>query len=123
MPRKKIQKLVHLDIDELTHNSEKIEKNAQKEASSLGQLLRAKRLKKKWEIEDVSHKLRIKPIYLEALEQGHYYAFPARTYGVGFLRSYSKLLDLDVEEMIRLFNQETSDIKEQPLDMLVLEKH
>ena len=67
--------------------------------------------------------MRIKPIYLEALEQGHYYAFPARSYGVGFLRSYSKLLDLDPDAMTELFNQETNDVKEQPLDMLVMEKH
>ena len=119
MPRKKIQKLVHLDIDELTHKTETLPK----EDSSLGGVLKTKRLKKKWEIEDVARKLRIKPIYLEALEQGHYYAFPARSYGVGFLRSYSKLLDLDPDEMTELFNRETNDVKEQPLDMLVMEKH
>ncbi len=119
MPRKKTQKLVHLDIDELTRKDE-----TQKEAdSSLGGILKAKRQKKKWEIEDVSRKLRIKPVYLEALEQGHYYAFPARSYGIGFLRSYAKLLDLDQDKMTDLFNQETNDEKEQPLDMLVMEKH
>ncbi len=119
MPRKKTQKLVHLDIDELTRKDE-----VQKEVdSSLGGILKAKRQKKKWEIEDVARKLRIKPVYLEALEQGHYYAFPARSYGVGFLRSYAKLLDLDQDKMTVLFNQETNDEKEQPLDMLVMEKH
>lgn len=119
MPKKKIQKLVHLDIDELSHKTE----TPSKEGASLGEMLKAKRQKKKWEIEDVAQKLRIKPIYLEALEQGHYYAFPARSYGVGFLRSYSKLLDLDPDDMTALFNQETNDVKEQPLDMLVMEKH
>ena len=120
MPRKKTQKLVHLDIDKLARKEEPSEKE---ESSSLGGMLKARRLKKKWEIEDVSRRLRIKPIYLEALEQGHYYVFPARSYGVGFLRSYSKLLDLNVDEMTALFNQETTDIKEQPLDMLVVKKH
>lgn len=119
MPRKKIQKLVHLDIDELSRKNE----TRKEEDTSLGGTLKARRLKKKWEIEDVARKLCIKPIYLEALEQGHYYAFPARSYGVGFLRSYSKLLDLDPDKMTNLFNQETNDEKEQPLDMLVMEKH
>ena len=119
MPKKKTQKLVHLDIDELTHKSSV----SAKDDTSLGGILKSKRLKKKWEIEDVANKLRIKPIYLEALEQGHYYAFPARSYGVGFLRSYSKLLDLDPDKMTDLFNKETNDVKEQPLDMLVIEKH
>ena len=119
MPKKKTQKLVHLDMDELAHKSTV----PAKEDSSLGGILKAKRLKKRWEIEDVANKLRIKPIYLEALEQGQYYAFPARSYGVGFLRSYSKLLDLDPDKMMDLFNKETNDVKEQPLDMLVMEKH
>lgn len=119
MPRKKTQKLVHLDIDELTRKDE----SRKIDDTSLGGILKAKRQKKKWEIEDVSKRLRIKPIYLEALEQGHYYAFPARTYGVGFLRSYAKLLDLDPDKLTDMFNQETNDEKEQPLDMLVMEKH
>ena len=119
MPRKKTQKLVHLDIDELSHKTEQ----SSKENASLGDMLKAKRQKKKMEIEDVAKKLRIKPIYLEALEQGHYYAFPARSYGVGFLRSYAKLLDLDPDKMTDLFNKETDGDKEQPLDMLVMEKH
>ena len=119
MPRKKTQKLVHLDIDELTRKDE----NQKETDSSLGSILRTKRIKKRWEIEDVAKKLRIKPVYLEALEQGHYYAFPARSYGVGFLRSYAKLLDLDQDKMTDLFNQETNDEKEQLLDMLDMEKH
>ncbi|MGN0919168.1 MAG: helix-turn-helix domain-containing protein [Alphaproteobacteria bacterium] len=119
MPRKKTQKLVHLDINELARKDE-IRKE---DDSSLGEILKTKRLKKKWDIEDVARKLRIKSVYLEALEQGHYYAFPARSYGVGFLRSYAKLLDLDPDKMIALFNHETNDEKEQPLDMLVMEKH
>ena len=122
MPRKKTEKLVHLDVEALIQKDSTLEK-ASKENSSLGELLKARRVKKKWEIEDVARKLKIKPIYLEALEQGHYYAFPARSYGIGFLRSYSKLLDLNSDEMISLFNQETNDVKEQPLDMLVMEKH
>ena len=119
MPRKKTEKLVHLDMEILNKPEQPLEKST----SSLGELLRARRSKKRWEIEDVARKLRIKSIYLEALEKGHYYAFPARSSGVGFLRSYSKLLDLNADEMISLFNQETSDVKEQPLDMLVMEKH
>ena len=120
MPRKKTQKLVHLDIEKMANES--VEKKLPKE-DSLGAILRAKRIRKKWEIEDVARRLKIKPVYLEALEQGHYYAFPARSYGVGFLRSYSRLMDLDPDKMTALFNQESSDIKEQPLDMLVMEKH
>lgn len=125
MPRKKSEKLVHLDMEALAQKepTSVSDKGSKEGPSSLGEVLKARRTKKRWEIEDVARKLRIKPIYLEALEQGHYYAFPARSYGIGFLRSYSKLLDLNSDEMISLFNQETNDVKEQPLDMLVVEKH
>ena len=60
---------------------------------------------------------------MQALEKGHYYAFPSRVYGIGFLRSYAKFLGLDSDALVAQFNQETADIKEEPMDMLVIEKH
>ncbi|MBQ3696206.1 MAG: helix-turn-helix domain-containing protein [Alphaproteobacteria bacterium] len=120
MPRKKKETLVHFDIDTLSKQP------GQKEVPkpvSLGQTLKAKREKKKLSLEDVSKKLCIKDVYLKALEEGHYYAFPNRVYGIGFLRSYSKFLGLDSDLMVAEFHAETSDIKDAPLDMPVIEKH
>ncbi len=120
MPRKKKETLVHFDIDKLANQPE------QKEVSqtvTLGQTLRAKREKKKLSLEDVAKKLCIKEIYIKALEEGHYYAFPNRVYGIGFLRTYSKFLGLDSDLMVAEFHAETSDIKDAPLDMPVIEKH
>lgn len=120
MPRKKKGTLVHFDIDTLSKQTE------QKEVPhtvSLGETLRAKREKKKLTLEDVSRKLCIKEVYIKALEEGHYYAFPSRVYGIGFLRSYSKFLGLDSDLMVAEFHAETSDIKDAPLDMPVIEKH
>lgn len=120
MPRRKKETLVHFDIDTLSKQS------GSKEVSqpvSLGQTLKTKREKKKLSLEDVSKKLCIKEVYLKALEDGHYYAFPSRVYGIGFLRTYSKFLGLDSDLMIAEFHAETSDIKDAPLDMPVIEKH
>ena len=120
MPRKKKETLVHFDIDTLSKQP------GQKEISqpiTLGQTLRAKREKKKLSLEDVAKKLCIKDIYIKALEEGHYYAFPNRVYGIGFLRTYSKFLGLDSDLMVAEFHAETSDIKVAPLDMPVIEKH
>lgn len=120
MPRKKKETLVHFDIDTLSKQP------GQKEVSrpiSLGQTLRTKREKKKLSLDDVSKKLCIKEVYLKALEDGHYYAFPNRVYGIGFLRTYSKFLGLDSDLMVAEFHAETSDIKDAPLDMPVIEKH
>ncbi len=120
MPRKKKEKLVHFDIDTLSKQP------GQKEVPqpvTLGQTLRAKREKKKLSLEDVAKKLCIKDIYLKALEDGHYYAFPNRVYGIGFLRTYSKFLGLDSDLMVAEFHAETSDLKDAPLDMPIIEKH
>jgi len=120
MPRKKRETLVHFDIDTLAKHAERKEAAA---PASLGQTLRTKREKKKLSIEDVSRKLCIKEVYLTALEEGHYYAFPNRVYGIGFLRTYSKFLGLDSDLMVAEFHAETSNIKDAPLDMPVIEKH
>lgn len=120
MPRKKKETLVHFDIDTL---SKQTEQKQPEHPASLGQTLKAKREKKKLTLEDVSKKLFIKEIYLQALEDGHYYAFPSRVYGIGFLRTYAKFLGLDADLMVAEFHAETSDIKDAPLDMPVIEKH
>ena len=120
MPRKKKATLVHFDIDSLSKQTE--QKNVP-HTVSLGETLRSKREKKKLSLEDVATKLRIKEVYLKALEDGHYFAFPSRVYGIGFLRSYSKFLGLDSDLMVAEFHAETSDIKDAPLDMPVIEKH
>ena len=97
MPRKKKENLVHFDIDTL---SKQTEQKDLPHTVSLGETLRSKREKKKLTLEDVSRKLCIKEVYLKALEDGHYYAFPSRVYGIGFLRSYSKFLGLDSDLMV-----------------------
>lgn len=84
---------------------------------TLGVVLQQARQSKHMKIPSISKKLRIKEIYLEALEKGDYQVFPALVYGVGFLRSYASFLDLNPDEMIARFHKETSDIKEEPLDM------
>ena len=84
---------------------------------TLGVVLQQARQSKHMKLPSISKKLRIKEVYLEALEKGDYHVFPALVYGVGFLRSYAIYLDLNPDEMIARFHKETSDIKEEPLDM------
>lgn len=120
MPRKKKEILVHLDMAELTKTPNKGSEIPKDQ--TLGDILANARKKKHLDIEDVSSTLCIKPIYIEALEKAHYYVFPARAYTVGFLRTYAQFLKLDTEEILQLFYQETSDTKEEPMDMLVIEK-
>ena len=120
MPRKKKEKLVHLDMDELAQTAPVTQDAVT--AQTLGDILKKERQKKHWDIADVSKASCIKSVYIEALEKGHYYIFPAKAYAIGFLRTYAKMLKLNPEEMVALYHQETSDDKEEPMDMLVIEK-
>lgn len=121
---KKKEILVHVDLETL---SETVNKKPEKKISvtdeeiSIGELLRRTRERKRYHISTISKKLRIKPLYLEALENGHYYVFPGLVYGIGFLRSYAEFLDLDVKEIMEKFHNETSNLKSQPLDMPIPE--
>ena len=118
MPRKKKETLVHLDLETLSKETgTKKVKNEENVDTSLGATLRRVREKKKLSVTQVAKKLCIKEIYLDALEQGHYYVFPGLAYGVGFLRTYARFLDLDANEMVEKFHAETSSIKVEPMEM------
>ncbi|MDD3669626.1 MAG: helix-turn-helix domain-containing protein [Alphaproteobacteria bacterium] len=121
MPRAKKQNVVHLDLDTL---SQKQPRPAEKTdgGKSIGAALKSARDKKKMSVADVSDKLNIKQKYIEALENGHYYVFPAIVYGFGFLRSYAHFLGLDAEEMIQKFHDETETIESPEIDMLTPEE-
>lgn len=87
------------------------------ESQTLGQILQQARRRHNMKLATAAKKLKIKEIYLEALEQGHYYTFPALVYGAGFLRSYATFLGLDADTLVDRFHRETTDIHEEPLDM------
>lgn len=119
MPRKKKETLVHLDLETMSQDvsPKRVRKNEEETDNTLGGILRRAREKKKLSLMAVSKKLCIKEMYLEALENGHYYMFPGLAYGVGFLRTYAKFLDLDAAEMVSKFHAETSSIKVEPMEM------
>lgn len=122
MARKKETTLVHLDLESLSEEvKESFSKKQTEENKTLGELLRQTREKKRYHLQTIAKRLRIKPIYLEALEKGHYYAFPGLVYGIGFLRSYAQFLGLDVKDVMDRFHAETSGIKSQPLEMPIPE--
>ena len=62
---------------------------------TVGEELRAARLRRGEELQDIAAYLRIKPAYLSALEEGNVAATPGRPYALGFLRSYGQYLGLD----------------------------
>ena len=72
--------------------------------------LRQARLSRGVEIKEASATLRIRAVYLEALEDGRFSDLPGSTYVAGFLRTYGDFLDLDGEELVRRFKDETGGV-------------
>jgi len=79
-------------------------------AVGIGTWLRACRLKRGDDLVAVSRVLRIRGIYLKAIEDGRYGDLPGPTYAVGFVRAYAEHLGLDSDEVIRRFKNEVSEI-------------
>lgn len=75
-------------------------------STRIGPLLRDRRLRAGIGVREVSQRLRIRQIYLEAIEAGQFEALPAAVCALGFVRSYAELLRLDADEIGRRFKAE-----------------
>ncbi|MXO62293.1 helix-turn-helix domain-containing protein [Qipengyuania oceanensis] len=67
--------------------------------AGVGQRLRAAREAAGLEIAQVSAETRIPERHLRVIESGDFSALPARTYAVGFSRSYARVVGLDEKEI------------------------
>ncbi len=79
-------------------------------AVGIGTWLRACRLRRGDDLTAVARILRIRLIYLKAIEDGRFDDLPGPTYAVGFVRAYAEHLGLDSDEVIRRFKDEVSGI-------------
>jgi cytoskeleton protein RodZ len=75
---------------------------------TVGQELRAARLRRGDEIAQVSRALKIRKDHLEALENDRLEDLPGKTYAVGFVRSYARHLGLDAAQYVERFKREIS---------------
>ncbi|HYG91680.1 MAG TPA: helix-turn-helix domain-containing protein [Azospirillum sp.] len=60
------------------------------------------------ELRDVASILRIRYVYLQAIENGRYDDLPGAAYAAGFLRSYAEYLGLDPAEVLRRYKDEAA---------------
>jgi cytoskeleton protein RodZ len=84
--------------DELEHVNE----------TTVGTLLRASRHRRDEELREVSQILRVRLLYLEAIEEARYDDLPGKAYVIGFIRAYAEHLGLDSEEVVRRYKVEVS---------------
>ncbi len=76
--------------------------------SGVGSLLRAERLRGRWELSDVAKALRVRLPYLEAIEEGRFNDLPGAVYAAGFIRAYARHLGLDQTDVLRRFKEEAA---------------
>ena len=75
--------------------------------SSLGEIIRAKRIANSLEIEDVAHILKMKKKYVIAIEESNLDCFYSHVYYAGFLKQYLKLLKIeDLNLNVDFFTQD-----------------
>lgn len=75
---------------------------------TVGQDLRAARLRRGDEIAQVSRALKIRKDHLEALEEDRLEDLPGKTYAIGFVRSYARHLGLDATAFVERFKRDIS---------------
>ena len=77
------------------------------EALELGATLQEMRIALKRDLDDVAEELRIRPGYLQAIEEGRFADLPGTTYALGFVRAYADALGLDPDDAARRFKAAT----------------
>ena len=71
-----------------------------------GDLLREKRLLKELTVEQVAIKIKVKPEYLQALEESDFTSLPGETTTKGFLRNYASALRLNPDTLLAMFRRD-----------------
>lgn len=75
------------------------------EATRLGEELREARMALGVSVADMAERIRIRRVYLVALEEGRLKDLPGQAYVVGFLRNYANALGLNTDEVLRRFRE------------------
>jgi len=78
--------------------------------ATIGDDLRAARLARGEDLQDIAVQLRIRYVYLEAIENGAFDSLPGPTYAIGFVRAYARYVHLNADEMIARFKEEAAGI-------------
>ena len=80
-------------------------------ADHVGSFLREARENTGRSVTEVAQTLRIRRVYIEAIEDGRFNELPGATYAVGFIRSYATYLRLEVPDVLVRFKEEATGIQ------------
>lgn len=105
-------KVTHLSLDDKGGIAQRrihlreISDEADTPLETVGQDLRAARLRRGDDLASVSRALKIRKDHLEALEEDRFDQLPGRAYAIGFIRSYADYLGLDPVQSVERFKLE-----------------
>ena len=77
------------------------------EPRTLGLVFKTRRLDQKKTLEEVAEQLKIRKIFLQAIEDEQFDQLPGGVYTVGFIRTYAQYLGLDHEVIIEQLKDES----------------
>ncbi len=84
--------------------------NIENEKQTVGQNLKSARLKASKKLEEVANDLKIRKVYLEAIEKSDYENVPQYPYGIAFISSYANYLGFDGVSFADKYKQETKEL-------------
>jgi len=96
------------------------------ETSTLGKALKNARESKGLSVEYVADHLKIRSLYLRALESMEFQKIPGEVYIIGFIRTYGRFLELNEDKLIALYRLEAKGFrpsKEFPVPIVMHESH
>ena len=73
---------------------------------TVGEILKKARLEKRFTLEEIEDKIKIRKKYLIALEENAWNKLPSLAYIKGFLRNYCNFLNLKSDEMLAIFRRQ-----------------
>jgi cytoskeleton protein RodZ len=119
-------KVTHLSLDEKGGIAQRrihlreISDEADTPLETVGQDLRAARLRRGDDLASVSRALKIRKDHLEALEEDRFEHLPGRAYAIGFVRSYADYLGIDPVQSVERFKLEIAGRGADPLPAAAL---
>lgn len=77
----------------------------QKNGDTIGSILRQQRENKKLNLEEIAEELKIRPQYLQALENDQFDLLPGKLYRRSFLKAYAQFLNLNQDQILEMLEQ------------------
>lgn len=87
---------------------------------SIGEILKGRRQELKLSVTDIASQMRLDPRIVDALETGNYQILPAPLYVRGYLRGYAKILKLDPDPLVALYD---GQVQAEPPEIVPEVKH